>query len=160
MNKNLWFISRRVLLYHIEHGSIIVCQNWRKKLGTIEEENFDREKQDIEFEDISNLKENLNSSVEMLGCLLVKSVGSRDKIGYGKRKMAEVCDVTKGETWKIIEKLGLIQAVFDIGISILGTVIWTCPISVPKIDISMSKTGLLTVKQPLNPILVFRSTLQ
>ena len=34
----------------------------------------------------------------MLGCLPVKSVGSRDKTGYGKRKMAEICDVTKGET--------------------------------------------------------------
>ena len=28
----------------------------------------------------------------------VKSVGSRDKIGYGKRKLAELCDAAKGET--------------------------------------------------------------
>ena len=87
----------------------------------------------------------------MLGCLPVKSVGSRDKIGYGKRKMAEICDVTKGETWKIIESLGLIQAVFDIGISILGTVIWMCPISVPKIDISMSKTGCINCETTIKP---------
>ena len=34
----------------------------------------------------------------MLGCLPVKSVGSRDKIGYGKRKLAEICGVAKVET--------------------------------------------------------------
>ena len=34
----------------------------------------------------------------MLGCLPVKSVGSRDKIGYWKRKLAEICDAAKGET--------------------------------------------------------------
>ena len=33
----------------------------------------------------------------MLGFLPVKSVGSRDKIGYGKRKPVEICDVAKGE---------------------------------------------------------------
>ena len=39
----------------------------------------------------------------MLGFLPVKSVGSRDKIGYGKTKLAEICDVAQGETWKSIE---------------------------------------------------------
>ena len=43
-------------------------------------------------------KENLNSSVEMLGFFPVKYVGSREKIGYGKRKLAEICDGGKGET--------------------------------------------------------------
>ena len=33
----------------------------------------------------------------------VKPVGSRSKIGYGERRVAEVCDVAKGETWKSIE---------------------------------------------------------
>ena len=28
----------------------------------------------------------------------VKPVGSRSKIGYGERRVAEVCDVAKGET--------------------------------------------------------------
>ena len=65
-----------------------LCRNCRKKLTNIEEKNFDKEEQDVEFENVSNLKENLNSSVEMLGCLAVKSVGSRDKIGYGERKLA------------------------------------------------------------------------
>ena len=48
-------------------------------------------------------KENLNSSVEMLGFFPVKYVGSREKIGYGKRKLAEICDGGKGETWKRFE---------------------------------------------------------
>ena len=30
-------------------------------------------------------------------------VGSRDNIGYGKRKLAEICDAAKGESWKSIE---------------------------------------------------------
>ena len=34
----------------------------------------------------------------MVGFFPVKSVGSRDKIGYGKRKLAEICDAAKGET--------------------------------------------------------------
>ena len=75
-----------------------LCWNCRKKLTNIEEENFDEE-QDIKFEDI---KENLNSSVEMLRCLSVKSVGSRDKIGYEKRKLTNICDAAKGETWKSV----------------------------------------------------------
>ena len=33
----------------------------------------------------------------MLGFLLVKSVGSRNKIIYGKIKLAGICDVAKGE---------------------------------------------------------------
>ena len=33
----------------------------------------------------------------MLGFFPVKSVGSREKSGYGKRKVAEVCDAAKGE---------------------------------------------------------------
>ena len=39
----------------------------------------------------------------MLGFSTVKSVGSRNKIGYGKRKLAEIFDAVKGETWKIVE---------------------------------------------------------
>ena len=42
---------------------------------------------------------NLNS-VDILGLSPVKSVGSKSKIGYGKRKLTQICDVTKGETWK------------------------------------------------------------
>ena len=34
----------------------------------------------------------------MLGFLPVKSLGSRNKIGYGKTKQAEICDAKKGET--------------------------------------------------------------
>ena len=34
----------------------------------------------------------------MLGFVPVKSVGSRDKIGYGRRKLAEICDAAKEET--------------------------------------------------------------
>ena len=34
----------------------------------------------------------------MLGFSPVKYVGSRYKTGYGKRKLAEICDVAKGET--------------------------------------------------------------
>ena len=55
------------------------------------------------MEYISNLKENLNSTVDMLELSPVKSVGTRNKIGYGKRKLTEICDVAKGETWKSIE---------------------------------------------------------
>ena len=33
----------------------------------------------------------------MLGFFPVKSVDSRDKSGYGERKVAEVCDAAKGE---------------------------------------------------------------
>ena len=55
------------------------------------------------MEHISNLKENLNSTVDMLGFSPVKYVGSRYKTGYGKRKLAEICDVAKGETWKSTE---------------------------------------------------------
>ena len=33
----------------------------------------------------------------MLGFLPVKSVCSKNKIDYGKRKLAEICDVAKGE---------------------------------------------------------------
>ena len=36
------------------------------------------------FEDICNLKENLNSSVEMLGFFPVKYAGSREKLVMGK----------------------------------------------------------------------------
>ena len=39
----------------------------------------------------------------MLGFFPVKSVDSRDKIVYGKRKLAEICDAAKGKTWKSIE---------------------------------------------------------
>ena len=28
----------------------------------------------------------------------VKSIGMRNEIGYGKRKLAEICDAAKGET--------------------------------------------------------------
>ena len=59
-------------------------------------------KNKTKFGDTSNLKGNLISSVEMLGCSPVKSVGSRDKIVYGKRKLAKICDVAKGETWNNI----------------------------------------------------------
>ena len=31
----------------------------------------------------------------MLGFFPVKSVGSRNKTGYGKRKLAEICDAAK-----------------------------------------------------------------
>ena len=55
------------------------------------------------MEHISKLKENLNSTVDMLGFSPVKSVGSRNKFGYGKRKLAEKSDAAKGETWKTIE---------------------------------------------------------
>ena len=34
----------------------------------------------------------------MLGFFPVKSVGSGDEIGYGKRKLAEICDAAKGQT--------------------------------------------------------------
>ena len=47
---------------------------------------------------MSNLKENLNSTVDMLWFSPVKSVGSRNKIGYGKRKLAGIYDAAKGET--------------------------------------------------------------
>ena len=39
----------------------------------------------------------------MLGFSPVKSVVSRNKIGYGKRKVAEMCDATKGETCNSFE---------------------------------------------------------
>ena len=39
----------------------------------------------------------------MLGFFPVKSVDSRDKIVYRKRKLAEICDAAKGKTWKSIE---------------------------------------------------------
>ena len=61
----------------------------------MEEENLNKEEQDIEFEGMSNLMENLNLSVEVLGCSPIKSVSSRDKIGYGKRNLAEICDAGK-----------------------------------------------------------------
>ena len=107
MSNKLSFLSRRALLYHREHSSIIQ-PNTRteamlklyqklKKLTNIEEENLIK-KNKVKFGDTSNLKGNLISSVEMLGCSRVKSVGSRDKIVYGKRKLAEICDVAKGET--------------------------------------------------------------
>ena len=38
----------------------------------------------------------------MLGFFPVKSVGSGDEIGYGKRKLAEICNAAKGQTWKSI----------------------------------------------------------
>ena len=52
------------------------------------------------FEDTSNLKENLNSSFEMLLFFPAKSVGTRffSKIFYVERKLAEICDAAKGET--------------------------------------------------------------
>ena len=55
-----------------------LCSNCRKKLTNIEEGNFDKEEQDT----------------EMLNVRVFASpfVGSRDKIGYGKRKLAEICD--------------------------------------------------------------------
>ena len=34
----------------------------------------------------------------MLGFSPAKSVGSRNKIGYGKRELAEICDAAKVET--------------------------------------------------------------
>ena len=34
----------------------------------------------------------------MLGFLPLKSVGSRNKVGYGKTKLAEIFNATKGET--------------------------------------------------------------
>ena len=61
-------------------------RNCRKKLTNTKEENFDKEKQDIQFENISNLKESLNSSAEMLGCSPVKSVGSREKKSLWEKK--------------------------------------------------------------------------
>ena len=33
----------------------------------------------------------------MLRVLPVKSIGSRNRIGHGKRKLTEICDVAKGE---------------------------------------------------------------
>ena len=64
----LWFLSRRALIYHREK----LRRNCRKKFINKEKKNFDKE--------------------EMLGCQPVKIVGSRDKIGYGKEKLAEICD--------------------------------------------------------------------
>ena len=58
-------------------------------MTNIEEGNFDKEEQDTEI---------LNVRV-----LASPFVGSRDKIGYGKRKLAEICDAAKGENWKSIE---------------------------------------------------------
>ena len=55
------------------------------------------------FEDIGSLEENWNSSVNIFGFIPVKSVGGRDNIGYAKRKLAEICDAAKGETWESIE---------------------------------------------------------
>ena len=55
-----------------------LCLNCTKKLTNIEEGNFDKEEQDTEM---------LNVRV-----LASPFVGSRDKIGYGKRKLAEICD--------------------------------------------------------------------
>ena len=49
-----------------------LCWNCRKKLKNIEEENQ------------------------------CKSVGSRDKIGYEKRKLTKICDAAKEETWKSV----------------------------------------------------------
>ena len=41
--------------------------------------------------------------MNIFGFIPVKSVGSRDNIGYAKRKLAEICDAAKGETRKSIE---------------------------------------------------------
>ena len=70
-------------------------------------------KSKAEFEDIINLKENLNSSVEMLGYLPVKSVVSREKIRYGKKnwlkyvmqkkeKFERVLNVDNSNIFKIV----------------------------------------------------------
>ena len=48
MNKKLWFLFARALLYHREHG-LIIQPNTRAepmlKLKNVEEENFDKEEQ-------------------------------------------------------------------------------------------------------------------
>ena len=103
MKMKLLFLSRRALLYHRKHGSIIqpntrtevVLQLQRKVDKILKRRTLIKKTQ---FEEISNLKDKLNSSVEMLGCSPVKSVDRRYKIGYRKRKLAEISDVANGET--------------------------------------------------------------
>ena len=90
------------MLYCGEHGSIcleIVEKSWQIQ----KRRNLIKKNKGIELEGISNLKENLNSSAGMLGYSSIKSVSGRDKIDYGKRKLAEICDAAKGETWNSIE---------------------------------------------------------
>ena len=50
---------------------------------------------DSNFQDISLKRERLNMSVAGFGCSLLKFVSNRDKVGYGKRKLEQVCAAVK-----------------------------------------------------------------
>ena len=52
-------------------------------------------------------------------CFPVKSVGSKDKIGYGEKKLTEICDAAKGETWRSVEyrQCKILKIVTDMSVS-------------------------------------------
>ena len=78
MIKKLWFLSRRAFLYYREHGSIIQ-PNVKTEVVSRLQKKVDR----------YGREENLNSSIEFKGAQQLNLVVSREKIGYGKRKLAE-----------------------------------------------------------------------
>ena len=52
-------------------------------------------------------------------CFPVKSVGSKDKIGYGEKKLTEICDAAKGETGRSVEyrQCKILKIVTDMSVS-------------------------------------------
>ena len=69
-----------------------LCRNCRKKFIEVDNNENDEVEKDYQFEDEYIHKENFNTSVEILGCSPIKSVSARDKVGYGKRKLQEICN--------------------------------------------------------------------
>ena len=50
---------------------------------------------DSDFQDTSLQQERLSMSVAGLGCSPLKFLSNRDKVGYGKRKLEQVCAAVK-----------------------------------------------------------------
>ena len=76
-----------------------LCRRCRGSLYDLclpeDEEVLTPEDNSDDFKDPVIAKEQLNRSVEVLGCSPIKCVSERDKLNYGKRKLDEVCTAVK-----------------------------------------------------------------
>ena len=70
-----------------------LCSNCRISLTKPEEP--EKANIDLDFKDTSLERERLNVSVAGFGCSPFKFVRNRDKVGYGKRKLEQVCAAVK-----------------------------------------------------------------
>ena len=92
-----WIATITLILLFIYFVDLRIIKN-----GTADyEENNPWE--DTTFSDKSIIKEELGKSIDVLGVSIVESVGARDKVSYGKRKLNKIYTTTKTKIAEVLD---------------------------------------------------------